>query len=51
MFRYIEKVLNDRHKFKKVNVKKGILIFSINHEKRINDYLNSLEKSGSLNSE
>ena len=46
--RDIEKILNDLHKFEKVNFKKGILNFSIKHEKRINDYFKSLEKSGSL---
>ena len=40
--RHIEKILNDLHKFEKVNVKKGILNFSINHEKCINDYSGSL---------
>ena len=39
------------YKFEKVNVKKGVSNFSINHEKRINDYLKSLEKSGSLSSD
>ena len=46
--RHIEKILDDATKFEKVKVKKGILNFSINHEKRINGYLKSLEKSGSL---
>ena len=48
--RHIETILNNLHKFEKLNVKKGILNFSINHEKRINNYLKSLEKSGSLSS-
>ena len=46
--RHIEKILDDARKFEKVKIKKGILNFSINHERRINDYLKSLEKSGSL---
>ena len=46
--RHIEKILDDATKFEKVKSKKGILNFSINHERRINDYLKSLEKSGSL---
>ena len=46
--RHIEKILDDATKFEKVKIKKGILNFSINHERRINDYLKSLEKSGSL---
>ena len=35
-------------KFEKVKIKKTILNFSINHERRVNDYLKSLEKSSSL---
>ena len=46
--RHIEKILDDATKFEKVKIKKGILNFSINHERRINDYLKSLEKSSSL---
>ena len=46
--RHIEKILDDATKFEKVKIKKGILNFSINHERRINDYLKRLEKSGSL---
>ena len=45
--RHIEKVL-DGTKIEKVKIKKGILNFSINHERRTNNYLKSLEKSGSL---
>ena len=45
--RRIEKILVDATKFEKGKIKKGILNFSINHERRINDYLKSLEKSGS----
>ena len=44
----MKKILDDATKFEKVKIKKGILNFSINHERRINDYLKSLEKSGSL---
>ena len=36
---------------KKLASKKGILNFSINHEKNINNYLKRLEKSGSLSTE
>ena len=46
--RHIEKILDAAMKFEKVKIKKGILKFSINHERRIKDYLKSLEKSGSL---
>ena len=34
-------------KFEKVKIKKEILNFSVNHERLIDDYLKSLEKSGS----
>ena len=44
-FRHMEKVLDDVTKFEKVKIKNGILNFLINHERRINDYLKSLEKS------
>ena len=43
--RHIEKILDDATKFEKVKIKKGILNFLIKHERRINDYLESLEKS------
>ena len=46
--RHTEKILDDATKFEKIKIKKGILNFSINHERRINDDLKSLEKSGSL---
>ena len=46
--RHIEKILDDATKFEKVEIKKGILNFSVNLERRINDYLKGLEKSGSL---
>ena len=49
--RHIEKILDDATKFEKVRIKKGILNFSINHERRINDYFKSLEKSGSLSTD
>ena len=46
--RHTEENLDDATKFEKVKIKKGILNFSINHKRRINDYLKSLEKSGSM---
>ena len=49
--RVIEKILDEvSTKFEKVKIKKGILNYRINHERRINDFLyfESLEKSGSL---
>ena len=42
--RHIIKILDYATKFEKVKIKKGTLNFSINHERRINDYLKSLEK-------
>ena len=36
---HIEKNLDDATKFKKVKIKKGILNFSIYHERGITDYL------------
>ena len=44
----MKKILDDVTKFEKVKIKKGILNFSINHERLTSDYLKSLEKSGSL---
>ena len=44
----MEKILDDATKFEKVKIKKGILNFSINHERHKSNYLKSLEKSGSL---
>ena len=49
--RHIEKILDDATTFEKVKIKKGILNFSINLERRINDYLKSLEKSGTLSTD
>ena len=46
--RHIETILDDAAKFEKVKIKKEILNFSINHERRLNNYLKSLEKSGIL---
>ena len=50
-FRYMEKVLDDATKFEKVKIKNGILNFLINHERSTNDYLKSLEKSCSSNTD
>ena len=46
--RHIEKILHGATNFEKVEIKKGILNFLINHERRIHNYLKSLEKSDSL---
>ena len=45
---YMENILKDQSKFKKVKIKTRILNFQVNHEKRINEYLKSLKNSGSL---
>ena len=44
----MEKTFDDGLKFEKVKIKKGISNFSVNHERRINNYLKSHEKSVSL---
>ena len=44
----METILSDLNKSDEVSIKKGILGFSINHEKNINRYLKRLEKSESL---
>ena len=44
----METILGDLNKFEKVSIKKGILNFSINHQKSMNNYLRRIEKSGSL---
>ena len=49
--RRMETTVSDHNKFEKVSIKKGILNFSINHEKNINNYLKRLEKSGTFSSE
>ena len=47
----MESLLINKAKFEKVNTKKGLLNFSVNHEKRINEYLKSLKSSGVLSIE
>ena len=47
----METILGDLNKFEKVSIKKGILNFSINHQKSMNNYLRRIEKSGSLSTE
>ena len=47
----MELLLSDKAKFKKVDTKKDLLNFTVNYEKRINEYLKSLELSGALNVE
>ena len=44
----METITSGHKKFEKVGIKKGILNFSINHEKKINNYWKRLEKSEKL---
>ena len=46
--KHIESFLSDKAKFEKVDTKKGLLDFTVNHEKRMNEYLISLKSSGAL---
>ena len=46
--RHMETILSNYNKFEKVSIKKGILNFSINHEKNINNYLKRPEKPETL---
>ena len=36
--KHIESFLSDKAKFEKVDTKKGLLNFTVNHEKRMNEY-------------
>ena len=49
--KHMEKRLSDKTKFEKVDTKKGLLNFTVNHEKRINEYVKSLKLSGVLSVE
>ena len=44
----MESFLSDKAKFRKTDPKKGLLNFTVNHEKQINEYLKSLKSSGVL---
>ena len=44
----LKRILMALQSLQKLKIKKGILNFSVNHERRIEDYLKSREKSGSL---
>ena len=48
--RHIEKILDDATKFGKVKIKKEILNFLINHERRINNYFNQYKKIKAIGS-
>ena len=43
-----ESLLSNKGKFEKVDTKKGLLKFPVNHEKQISKYLKSLKSSGAL---
>ena len=45
---YIEDIMKDFNKVKKVFLKKGIINFAVNHENHINKELRSISKNGSL---
>ena len=45
---HMELLLSDRAKFEKVDTKKGLLNFTVNHEKRIKEDLKYLKLSGAL---
>ena len=47
----MESLLSNKTKFEKVDTKKGLLNFTVNHEKRIIEYLKSLKSSGALSVE
>ena len=49
--KHMESLLSDKGKFAKVDSKQSLLNFTVNHEKRINEYLKSLKSSGSLSVE
>ena len=49
--KHMESLLSNKAKFEKVATKKGLLNFTVNHEKRINEYLKSLKSSGGLSVE
>ena len=41
--KHMELLLSDKAKFEKVHTKKGLLNFTVNHEKRIKEYLKPLK--------
>ena len=47
----MESFLSNKAKLEIFNTKKGLLNFTVNHEKRINEYLRSLKSSGALSVE
>ena len=49
--KHMELLLSDKAKFEKVHTKKGLLNFTVNHEKRINEYLKPLKLSRALSVE
>ena len=47
----MESLLSNKDKFERVDTKKGLLNFTVSHEKQINKYLESLKLSGALSVE
>ena len=41
--KHLESLLSGKAKFEKIDTKKGLLNFTVNHDKRINEYLKSLK--------
>ena len=49
--KHMESLLSNKAKFEKVDSKNVLLNFTVNHEKRINEYLKSLKSSGAVSVE
>ena len=49
--KHMESLLSNKAKFEEVDTKKDLLNFTVNHEKRLNEYLKSLKASGVLSVE
>ena len=49
--KHIKSLLTNKAKFEKVDTKKDLLNFTVNHKKRINKYLKFLKSSGALSVE
>ena len=49
--KHMESLLSNKDRFEKVDTKRGLLNFTVNHEKPINEYLKSLKSSRSVSVE
>ena len=49
--KHIKSLLTNKAKFEKVDTKKDLINFTVNHKKRINKYLKFLKSSGALSVE